>query len=175
MIITPPVWLVSVIQWVQTTTQFPELVNAYGWTWAAAETLHFMGLTVLLGTIGAFDLRLLGVGKDLPIGQVEKLIPWGVAGFGVCAVTGVFFVFGNYWPAVAYLANPAFQWKVLLMLLAGLNVMAFNTLGLSQRVAAVKPGSGLPLSAKVVGATSLLLWISVLVLGRFLPILGDSF
>lgn len=175
MIIAPPVWLVSVIQWVQTTTQFPEFVNANGWLWAAAETVHFMGLCLLLGTIGAFDLRLLGVAKNLPIGPIERLIPWGVSGFVICALTGAFFVFGNHWTANAYLANPAFQWKMLLIMLAGINVLAFNKLKLPGRVAVLGAGSRVPLSAKVIAATSLVLWIAVIVLGRFLPILGDAF
>lgn len=175
MIITPPVWLVSIIQWVQISTKFPEFVNANGWLWAAAETVHFMGLCLLLGTIGAYDLRLLGVAKNLPIGALERLIPWGVAGFGICALTGAFFVFGNHWTANAYLANPAFQWKMLLILLAGINVMAFNALGLPRRVAVVPTGTRVPLSAQVIAATSLVFWIAVIVLGRFLPILGDAF
>lgn len=39
--------------------------------------LHFVGLTLLLGTIGFLDMRVLGFAKQLPISPLHKLTPWG--------------------------------------------------------------------------------------------------
>ena len=36
------------------------------WEWPIAESLHFIGLSMLIGTVGVFDLRLMGLGKQIP-------------------------------------------------------------------------------------------------------------
>ena len=105
----PPAWLVSSLTWFQATTKFPEFINAHGWIWAAGETVHFMGICLLMGTIGAFDLRLLGMAKSLPVGPLQRLLPWGVLGFATCLATGLLFIFGNYWSTNAYFNNIAFK------------------------------------------------------------------
>lgn len=168
-------WLISSVEWIQSATAFPDFLNDHGWIWVAAETLHFIGLCLLLGTIGAFDLRLLGVAKDLPIGPLQRLLPWGVLGFMICLATGILFVLGNFWSTNAYFNNPAFKWKMGTILLAGANVLVFNLTGMSRAVSMLGVGASAPLGAKVVGASSLVLWISVIFWGRFLPILGDAF
>jgi uncharacterized membrane protein len=171
----PPAWLVTSLTWFQTTTKFPEFINAHGWIWAASETVHFMGICLLMGTIGAFDLRLLGMAKNLPIGPLQRLIPWGVLGFGICLATGMLFVLGNYWSANAYFNNMAFKWKMGLILLAGVNVLIFTLTKMDRAVAVVGSGGSAPIGAKVIAGTSLALWIGVIFWGRFLPILGDAF
>ena len=168
-------WLISSVEWVQSTTAFPDFLNDHGWIWVASETLHFIGLCLLLGTIGAFDLRLLGVAKDLPIGPLQRLLPWGVLGFIICLTTGILFILGNFWSTNAYFNNLAFKWKMSMILLAGANVLVFNLTGMSRAVSILGAGASAPLGAKVVGASSLVLWVSVIFWGRFLPILGDAF
>ena len=53
---------------------------------ALGETLHFFGIILLIGGVGLFDLRLLGVAKGLPVATVRRLLPWGVTGFILCVV-----------------------------------------------------------------------------------------
>lgn len=48
------------------------------WAWPICESLHFIGLSLLIGMIGAFDLRLLGVAKRIPIAALHRLVPWGI-------------------------------------------------------------------------------------------------
>ena len=48
------------------TTAASGFVMQHAWVWPAAETLHFVGLSMLMGTIGAIDLRLLGLAKRVP-------------------------------------------------------------------------------------------------------------
>lgn len=173
--IFPPAWLVAGLLWFQNATKFPAFVNAHGWTWAAAETVHFMGLCLLMGTIGAFDLRLLGIAKSLPIGPLQRLLPWGVFGFGICAATGLFFILGNFWSSNAYFNNIAFKWKMSMLVLAGLNVAVFNLSGMNRSVAMMGAGASAPIGAKLVAGASLFIWATVIFWGRFLPILGDAF
>ena len=56
------------------------------WTWVTAETLHFVGLTLLLGVLFLINLRLLGFMPNLPSGVLMRLLPWGMFGYAVNAM-----------------------------------------------------------------------------------------
>src|SRR5687767_638307 len=86
------------------------------WLWPTMETLHFIGLSLLIGTVGLFDLRVLGVAKQIPPIALHRLIPFGVAGFAINVVTGTMFFFG--FPD-QYAYNSAFHFKVGFIALAG--------------------------------------------------------
>src|SRR6185436_1882967 len=43
------------------------------WGWPVLESLHFMGMSVLIGTIGLFDLRLLGFARGVPYAALHRL------------------------------------------------------------------------------------------------------
>ncbi|MCE2558991.1 MAG: hypothetical protein J4F98_10360, partial [Acidobacteria bacterium] len=45
------------------------------WGWPTVESLHFFGLSLLIGTIGLWDLRLLGVARAIPMAALHKLVP----------------------------------------------------------------------------------------------------
>lgn len=156
-------------------TGFPEFVNDYSWVWPAGEILHFMGLCLLVGTVGLLDLRLLGMAKGLPVAPLQRLLPWGVFGFVLCLSTGILFLAGNPFATLEYLRNIAFVWKMSFILMAGLNVLVFYLTGIARAVDALGPGDDAPPRAKVIAAMSLSLWVSVIFWGRFLPTLGDAF
>lgn len=134
------------------------------WAWPVLETLHFLGLSLLVGTVGLFDLRLLGMAKGLPPGLFSRLLPWGMAGFALNVITGSLFFVGE--PS-NYIRNAAFTFKMAFVVLAGLNVLVFY-LTVGRKVEALGPGEDAPLGAKVVGAVSLLLWIGIMSAGRLL-------
>ena len=50
------------------------------WAWSLCETFHFVGLCLLVGIVGMFDLRVLGMAKGLPLAALQRLLPWGVFG-----------------------------------------------------------------------------------------------
>src|SRR3954470_10199322 len=62
------------------------------WGWPMAESIHFLGLSMLVGCIGVFDLRLLGVGKRIPIAALHRLILWGMLGFAINVTSGSMFL-----------------------------------------------------------------------------------
>jgi len=152
-----------------------EVVMAIPWAWPLAETFHFIGLCLLIGIVGMFDLRILGVAKGLPIGSLKRLLPWGVFGFLLCLVTGALFVLGigaNLYNDNAYdvIARDEYlQVKLVFIALAGLNLLAFYLTGMSRTVDRLATGDDAPLLAKVIAATSLFLWIGVIVFGRLIP------
>lgn len=147
-----------------------DLVIRYNFFWPICEFLHFVGLALLVGITGLFDLRLLGMGKQVPVRPLHRLIPWAIGGFGLCLVTGTVFVCGDsFKEPIVTLTNLSFQLKMLLILIAGINVGVFYLSGLSQRVEALGPGEEAPRSAKVIAATSLVAWLGVIYFGRMLP------
>jgi len=130
------------------------------WAWPLAESLHFIGLALLFGTIGIVDLRLLGVARRVPLHALLPLTRWGVLGFGINALTGFcFFVSAPD----QYLYNPAFQLKLACMGVAGANVLAFYGVALPR----VRDGS-VPIVARMCGAISLCSWIGVICFGRLI-------
>jgi hypothetical protein len=160
--------------WLLSNNTLNEFVNDYRWVWPICEMIHFVGMALLFGTIGFLDLRLLGLARGLPVAGVSRLVPWGVAGFGLCAVTGYFFVAGSVGGPIDHLTNRAFQLKSLCLLLAGLNVLVFFATGVSRAVEVVGPGETAPAAGKVVAASSLALWLAVVYFGRMI-MYSDSF
>lgn len=150
------------------TTRLSLFVHQHQWVWATCEILHFIGLALIVGVAGAFDLRLLGFARRIPVAALYSLMPWAIVGFGLNAITGVLFVFGI--PS-RYLANPAFWWKLFFLAVAGANVLLFHAVEV-RRALALGPGEDASALAKTIAAVSLLSWFGVMYFGRMLPYLG---
>lgn len=132
------------------------------WGWPIAEVLHFTGLCLLFGSVGLFDLRLLGVARGVSPKALHRLIPFGLAGFGISAATGALFVATT---PEQYLYNPALQLKLALMLLAGVNALLFYAIA-ARGVWLTADGAMPPARARLFGAVSLLCWLGVIACGR---------
>ena len=140
------------------------------WLWPALESIHFIGLALVIGAAGYFDLRLMGFMRGVPIRAVKAFIPWAMAGFAMNLVSGVlFFIMAPEMYAFSF----AFWSKIAFILIAGLNAMAFETF-LGQRVLALGPNEDTPTPFKIVGGVSLFSWFAVLWLGRMLPYIGTG-
>ena len=134
------------------------------WGWPAAESAHFIGLSVLVGTIGMFDLRMLGLARGVPMIALHRLIPWGVAGYALNVATGFLFLVTA---PDQYLYNPAFQIKLALMAIAGLNVLIFYRFVFAH-VRLTDPAADPPRSARIAAAVSLACWVGVITGGRLI-------
>ena len=145
-------------------TLLASIVSTIPWVWPTLETLHFIGMSMLVGAIGLFDLRLLGFASRIPISALHRLVRWGVAGFAINLMTGICFLAGTPYE---FIFNMAFQFKILFIMLAGLNIVVFYGL-VYRNVVVLEPGRDTPLSAKIVGGTSLSLWVGVMTWGRLL-------
>jgi uncharacterized membrane protein len=153
-------WLVRSIESTDRVRQFMEMT----WTWPLVESAHFLGLTLLFGSIAAWDLRLLGVARGVPIVEFHRLIPFAVIGFAVNVTSGIGFLMAA---PDQYLYNPAFHLKMGLVALAGLNVLIFY-LAIFRRVRNLGPAAPSPFQARVSGAVSLFCWMGVIVCGRMI-------
>jgi hypothetical protein len=139
------------------------------WMWPTCETLHFVGLSLLLGVVLLVDLRVLGVVRGVSFQSLHRLLPWAAIGFGVNIGTGMLFFVGI--PG-QYIKNPAFYWKIGLAMLAGLNAVYFTIL---DEPWSLGPKEDAPLTAKIAAASAMLLWLGVLYFGSMLPFIGNSF
>jgi len=162
---------------VETATADPTLARVIAdgmvnqkWCWAAGETVHFIGLCLLFGVVLLVDLRMLGFLKGLSFSTLHRLLPWGVLGFGVNVVTGIFFFIGA--PPTFYVTNPTFFWKLALILVAGANALYFTVF---EQPWSVGAGDRPPMVARVAAASGILLWTGVIFCGQMLPFLGRSF
>ena len=136
------------------------------WLFPAIETVHLLGMAALVGTISVLDLRLLGWAvRQRPVSQLaSRLIPLAWVGFGVQVITGALLFSSE---AVKIYGNPAFRLKMLLLLIAGVQALFFQTT-VSQKLPAWDDRPSLPFAAKLIGLSSILLWMGIVTAGRFI-------
>jgi len=158
--------------WVRATALHHFIALNGAWLWPIFQTLHYFGLCLVLGTIGLFDLRVLGLGKAVPPATLHKLIPFGIAGFVLNLVTGIWFFFG--FPE-QYFYNPSFQLLLTFVAIAGINVAVFYLTDAFREVQLMPGGADAPLRAKLIAATSLSAWVAVLICGRLITFYRPPF
>jgi hypothetical protein len=150
------------------------LIYKFLWVWGVCQSLHFVGMVLLIGTVGILDLRILGMAKQFPVSGIKKLIPWGVFGFLLCLATGFIFVTGiyaniNVHPYVVLTSDVFLQIKFAFILLAGLNLLLFYVSGMNAVVDRLAAGDDAPPLAKVFAGASLFFWIAVMYFARLIP------
>lgn len=139
------------------------------WLYPAVETVHLLGVGLLFGSIAVLDLRLLGIGRHLPVRALARhVLPWSAASFLFIVPSG-FAMFVAH--ASDFIANPVFAVKMLLILAAGTNAALFHSI--TFRTADVWDADEMrklapPPSARLAGAVSLVVWASVIACGRLL-------
>jgi hypothetical protein len=144
-------------------------VNAQPWVWPAAETLHFMGLSVLFGVLFFINLRLMGGIRSIPFSALHRLLPWAMLAFGVNFVTGMLFFIAA---STQYISNGPFFWKIIFLMLAGADLLYLTVF---DKTWALQPDEEPPMREKVIAASAIGLWVGVIFWGRMLPFLGNSF
>ncbi|MEO8099982.1 MAG: hypothetical protein ABI811_19945 [Acidobacteriota bacterium] len=132
------------------------------WGYSLILTLHTIGLSMLVGISFALDLRLLGFGKDLPIGPFERYYPLLWIGFWINALSGVILLMAD---ATTKMINPVFYVKMGLIGFAVWNVVII-------RKRMFHASGGLPPNARALALISLTLWVTATTAGRLMAYLG---
>jgi len=130
------------------------------------QSVHLVGLTLLLATVLVLNLRLAGVAlKDSPLDWLaQQLRPWMLAGLAVVVLSGLLIFVGT--PA-KYLASNPFRVKM-----AALGLAMVFQYGMLRQFAAPDSTPRSRAVRLVVAALSLTLWFTVGWAGRaiaFIP------
>jgi uncharacterized protein DUF6644 len=130
------------------------------------ESVHVWALCLFFGLAVMFDLRLLNwTMRTVPVSEVaRRLLPWTVVGFVIMVISGALLF--SAIPLRSY-QNIFFRTKMILLLVAGLNVWIFHS-GVYRRVATWDVNTVPPRAARVAGALSIALWICIVLSGRMI-------
>jgi hypothetical protein len=130
------------------------------------ESIHVLAITLVVGTIAIVDLRLIGFSAHRRSANrlIRDMLPFTWGAFAVAVVTGTLMFIPN---APSYWANTEFRVKLCLVVLAGLN-MAFFHLTSYRKIGQWDEAPRPPVLARAAGVTSLVLWILVIVFGRWI-------
>lgn len=128
---------------------------------------HVVSVSLFAGLIVMMDLRLLGVGNmRSPFSEVQRrLFPWQMLGMAFSAATGITLAFSD---PMRFYVNIFFWTKMLAMLLAGINAMAFHYISYNS-VVKWDSAATTPFGARLSGAVSIVMWAVVIVAGRMIP------
>ena len=161
-----PPWLDALLRGLQE-SPLGGAVRGTPFLYPALESLHILGIAVLIGPAFAFDLRLLGLARGLldVTAAARYLLPVSHVGLGIAVVTGVALLGAQ---ATAVAGSAAAPWKLGLLLLAGVNVLLFHR-GVYRSVDTWQDAAVTPLAARTAAAVSLLSWTGVPFAGRLLP------
>ncbi len=158
------------VAWVQA-TRLSQAIVFSTWIWPLCEIVHFIGLALVIGIAGFFDVRLIGFFKRIPVAAARELMPFAIGGFGLNLTTGLVFLIGH---PEQYAYNVAWWFKVAFLAVAGLNAFVFEA-AVAPRLATLHDDEDTPLGAKLIGVISLVAWFGVLFFGRMLPFLGNAY
>lgn len=132
------------------------------WSYGVVNLFHILGLSTLFGSVLAFDLRLLGVWRRIPLSAIETpALTLAACGFAVAVTSGTALISTN---ATEYIGNPFLPIKFAAIGLGILNVVAARFLPAWQLRAAQPEGAGI----KLIGGTSLACWLAAVTAGRML-------
>jgi hypothetical protein len=129
------------------------------------ESAHVVGITLVVGTVLVVDLRLLGLASSRRsfTAVASDVFTWTWLAFALAVTTGALMFVTN---AGTYYVNAYFRAKMTLLVLAGLNMLVFE-LTARRSVRTWDRDAAAPAPAKAVAAISLVIWIGVIVLGRW--------
>jgi hypothetical protein len=145
-----------------------QAMRGAAWLYPAVQVAHLAGMATLVGPVLLLDLRLLGVGRSLPLPEVARaLLRCAAVGLAVVLPSGGLLFAAQ---ATALPANPAFQAKLALLALAAANAAAFHA-GAGRGMAAWGAGQGAPVAARVAACVSLACWLGVVACGRLIAYL----
>ena len=157
--------LLTLSEWLEQ-TQWSIALHESLYAYAVVESIHVWALCLFVGFAAMVDLRLVGITfRRVPVSELtSRLLPWTRVGFAVMVVTGVLLFYAI--PVRSY-HSVFFRLKLLLLVLAGLNVWLFHS-GIYRRVTTWDLDVPPPRRARIAGALSLLLWTAIIFSGRMI-------
>jgi hypothetical protein len=157
--------VITFLNWLES-SQLAEFIRESEWAFPAIESVHVIALALVVGTIAIVDLRLLGLAStSRPYAELSReVLPWTWVSFALAVISGSLMFISQ---PIGYFGNPAFRIKVLLLCLAGINMLVFQFIT-GRGASRWRGEDAVPLSGKIAASLSLALWITVVFLGRWI-------
>ena len=153
------------LQWLESTP--PAIaISESSWLFPGIESVHVLAIALVVGSITMVDLRLLDINlRERPVGElIAEVLPWTWTSFAVALLSGALLFSSN---ATKYWGTVPFRAKMLLLTLAGLNMLAYHAT-IHRSVDLWGRRAPTPRAAKISGGLSLGLWIGVVTMGRWI-------
>ena len=142
------------------------MIKESAWGFPITVAIHIMAITLSVGTLVWFDLRLLGVSMTAYRASLlyRRLMPWMFTGFALMFGTGLM-LFAAY--ATAAYDNLYFRIKVSAMVLAAVNAFVYHRYT-ERRIAQWDGAPMPPRGARAAGLVSIAVWTTVILAGRMM-------
>jgi hypothetical protein len=146
-------------------TGFATAIRENGSLFPWIESVHVLSITIVIGSIGLLELRLIGLTSlNRSVTRVLKdVLPVTWSAFAVSVISG-FLLFASNAPT--YASNTFFLSKLVLLAAAGLNAFGFHAL-VERSIAKWDSAARTPIPARISGIFSLLMWIGIVACGRW--------
>lgn len=151
------------LEWLQTTA-LGTMVAESLWGYPFFETLHTIGMAMLVGTLGLINLRVLGYKAELPVLGTRDLLPLAWLGFTINLISGVALFTSD---AVYFWSKYTFRIKLVLILLGGINAFILGRTVFREAQAHAGTFTATA-GVKWVAASSLLFWLGAIIAGRLI-------
>ncbi|HEX7080034.1 MAG TPA: hypothetical protein VF329_03370 [Gammaproteobacteria bacterium] len=153
------------LAWLQSTALATAVAETV-WAYPLLETVHAVGMAMLLGSLGLINLRVLGFKPELPLLGTRDLLPLAWLGFTFNAISGIALFTSD---AIYFFSSYTFRVKLALILLAGVNAVLLGRKIFDEPAAsaAETPSAG----AKWLAGASLTFWVGAAVAGRLIAYL----
>ncbi len=149
------------LEWLQN-TPVAIFVAETLWAYPLLETLHTLGMAMLLGTLGLINLRVLGYKRALSLVGTQDLLPIAWIGFTINAASGLLLFTSD---AVNFFSSNTFRVKITLIVLAGINAAILSRRIYGSGGEAVATGEG-GATIKLLAGSSLVFWVVAVICGR---------
>ena len=157
--------IATFLEWLGNTSWSVRLLESL-YAWPLIESTHVLTIGLFVGTAVMMDLRLVGLAfRSVPVSEFTgRVLPWTRVGFAILAVTGMLIFFSA---PLRYYYNVFFRIKLLLLMVAGLNVFVFHR-RIHETVTEWDTDPVPPRAARIAGVVSLFSWALVVVAGRMI-------
>jgi hypothetical protein len=153
------------LEWLQA-LPLAAFIHKTPWAFTTVEVIHVFAVAIVLGTISIMDLRLLGIASTKrPVTELSRqVLPFTWAAFAIAVIAGSILFMTK---ATDYFGNTVFWIKMVLIALAGINMIYFEFItirGVQQWNLDPTP----PQPARLAGGISITCWVLVLICGRLI-------
>jgi hypothetical protein len=156
----------DLLAWIEASSLGRIMRESGPWTYAVVNLAHILGIASLFGAVLVLDLRLLGVGRRLPLGPLaEAAVPVARVGFALAVASGIGLLTAN---ATDYDGNPFLLIKFPAIAFGLANALL---LGRSAAWRAARGGTATAADRRrlaVMGGVSLVSWLTAVAAGRMI-------